>query len=348
MRLSQVDRLGFLGAALLHDSLIPGLGHLVEEALNYVGTRLNHESYWESLLAHDEVNEVGGAELQIYLGKESGLRKWAQRHLAPNSDHRLKHLISAIRGQGPWGKCISGPLDVDNLDNVVRVAFHLGLQVDRKLPINIAAAAVAMDEDGFLFDDSAVAYIREWAELRATVYERLMPAFPDFSGKVMIVSAVIHAFREGIFQRSDWKQTDSELISRFVSCGIPSVADPIGRWLLGEYWATSNLTWMDGKFPESTSVAQFSDEVSKVLGRPCLAHHIKDKRHRSLALRTVSGSKVNIGSTSSLWLLGVASPTRRSFTSRDNTLILETAKDFFGCLPIQHTESSPGATLPLF
>src|SRR6267142_6216558 len=128
MSLPQTDRLVLHAAALLHDSLIPGLGHLVEEALDYADTKLDHETYWDTLLSRTDPDEIGGAEFQIYLGKQSGLEKWAEKHLGPASDNRFGDLISAIRGEGRWGKCISGAMDVDNLDNVIRVAFHLGLR----------------------------------------------------------------------------------------------------------------------------------------------------------------------------------------------------------------------------
>ena len=127
------DALAFRGAALLHDWAITAFGHLVEEALQYVGTNFDHESRLEVILSNRDGPEVGGVGMQILTGRETGLTEWAQKAVGrARADELVREVMNNIRGRGRWGRAISGDIDLDNVDNVFRMAFHLGLDVDRR------------------------------------------------------------------------------------------------------------------------------------------------------------------------------------------------------------------------
>ena len=44
---------------------------------------------------------------------------------------RWDNVASMIEGKGPLGSIVAGTMDLDNLDNVVRLAYHVGI-ADRK------------------------------------------------------------------------------------------------------------------------------------------------------------------------------------------------------------------------
>src|SRR5205814_1109567 len=107
------------------------------------------------------------------------------------------------------------------------------------------------------------------------------------------------------------------------------VSDTIKRWLTSDLWSVSELFWMKGETPSYIEIYEFSKRVSELLDRHCLAYRIKDKRKRDLQVRVVSGEIVELGTTSSHWLLGLGSPKRTTFTRAENKQISVEAARFF-------------------
>ena len=78
LKLGQVDinPIEVIAACLLHDTGIPPLGHLFEEALAYCGTHFDHEEKWSRLFGADGAdNEPGGEDRQILYGRVAGIRE---------------------------------------------------------------------------------------------------------------------------------------------------------------------------------------------------------------------------------------------------------------------------------
>src|SRR5215213_3141277 len=128
-QLSVQDRLILQSAGLIHDTAMTPFGHLAEEAINYTEKTYKHEAKWSLLFELGEPKELGGIELQIYHGRESGLRRWVHKTFEVNAEYVLGEILNAFMGRGKFGQCIAGEMDLDNLDNVTRIAFHMGLEV---------------------------------------------------------------------------------------------------------------------------------------------------------------------------------------------------------------------------
>ena len=343
--LSREERLLLEAAALIHDTALAPFGHLAEEALQYTKTGFNHEKQWALLLAGDDVSALGGVDLQLYLGHQSGLRQWVLRTFGSNIDLRLNELFELIRGRGRFGKVIAGDMDVDNLDNVTRIAFHMGLPVDRALPIRIVQSISGMAESGdILFSGSAVPDIKNWLELREVVYDHLMLSEADFSGKLMLLYSTVKAFEVGKFTLEDWKLTDIDYLGRLLSTGEKAIKETIQRWLLGEIWDLSPFLWLDGSLPSFSTLREFSMQVSRIIGREYFAYRIKDKRKRSVKIGLRYEGVVEFGEDPKRWLLGGGSPIRRAFTSGEAATIAGLSADFFDCGCYGHSRRA-GASL---
>jgi HD superfamily phosphohydrolase len=64
---TEEDRILLQAAALIHDSAITPYGHLVEEALQYVEAKFDHQDKWSLLMGKTEADsELGGIGLQLY------------------------------------------------------------------------------------------------------------------------------------------------------------------------------------------------------------------------------------------------------------------------------------------
>jgi uncharacterized protein len=329
-RITTADLLIVQAAGLIHDTGITPFGHLAEEALKYTGITYEHETKWNTLFGSKDEGELGGVDLQLYLGHESGLRPWAHRVFGVNAETALQEIFSALIGEGKYGRCISGEVDLDNLDNVVRIGYHMGLDVDRHLPLRIAERIIDSTEtEGAIFEDDAVDQIVRWLAIRENVYNHLMLSRDDFCGKTMLLFAMVLAFKNDYLSRSDWKITDDDLIDRLLATKDEEITSTVKRWLLRDLWTLSDLCWLEGDGPSYADLYSFSSAVSEKLSRTCFAYRIKDKRIRSIPLVLSSGRRVRLGRCPEMWLLGIASPLKRGFTSEDNKLMVELASNCF-------------------
>lgn len=310
--LSPFDDLAFRSAALLHDWAITSFGHLVEEALQYVGTSFSHEEKLRRLMASDGDEDLGGADLQVLVGRESGIRKWAHKFAGHDGDKLITAIVDLIGGQGPWAQAIAGTIDLDNIDNVCRMAYHMGRSEARELPLSLAAAMVVLNpKTGTIgFKRSAEEQIAQWLETRRWVYDRLMLSERDFAGKLMLLYATVSAYQAGEIHSSDWTLVDHEFIHRLTSSSHSDVAETAKRWLVGELWEISELCWMSGRRPEFPKLLEVSNEISEFLGVRCFVYAIKDKRQRLLPISFDDGSASTFGSKSEQWLVGMGSSSR--------------------------------------
>ena len=329
--LSEHERICFLAAALLHDSAISPYGHLVEEAMQYYGENVDHESRWSFILSENE-KQIGGIDLQIFCGRESGLRKWAFSVFGKDSESALNLIFQIIKGEGAIGRGIKGEVDLDNIDNVVRAAHHMGIKVDKELPFRIAKSMyLSAYNNKVTFRRTAIDDLKKWLELRRLIYDRFMLSKEDFSGKIMLISATISALKAKVLGKEDWKLTDTAFIERLNSCEEKNVKETVRRWLLGDLWPISKLFWFNGERPSYNALNLFSDLLSQKLNKELLAYAIQDKRTRQIPLTFSDGSTVSIGSKPNSWLLGVGNSKKQVFATRENATIAEFAEKYFKC-----------------
>lgn len=344
-KVTPADALVIESAALLHDWAITPFGHLVEEALRYLAKDFDHERKLEDLLSY---KELGGPQHQLLYGREADLETWARAVFGSEWSDRLNEIRANISGSGRYGRCVAGSIDLDNLDNVSRIAYHMGLNVDRALPVAIARGILDCTEaDGLIFDAATVEYIERWLLLRREVYEHLMLSRVDFAGKVMLIYATITAYKQGLLEDRDWMLNDVAFLERLLSSKDAKIAETARRWLLGEQWSLSNLVWFAGSAPDYARVYEYSKLASDAVGRECLAYRITDKRTRLIELRCADGARVRLGRSADRWLLGVGSSKRQEFSARENEELVRAASSFFEttCLGRETDQSSVAGRL---
>lgn len=331
--LSGEDKIALEAAGMLHDWAISPYGHLVEEAFSYAGKRFDHEHKLLDLIESESAEEAGGIGRQLFMGRETGLEQWAQEVFGPaQARPRLREITDWIRGRGRFGQLISSGMDLDNIDNVTRIGFHMGIPMDRELPVRIVSSILRTEPETNVpvFQRTAFESIIKWLELRASVYEKLMPAEPDFGIKTMVLYAAVSAIENGEIQIRDWNLTDREFVNRLLDSDSPECRDTAVRWQAGEFWDTSPLCWVRGERPSYPALRSFSKELSEELGRICFVYGIKDKRKRQLSIQ-MSDGPVSLGSKSDEWLAGVGSPVRRAFTAKDQRVIATLLQHRFDC-----------------
>jgi HD superfamily phosphohydrolase len=338
-------------SAMLHDATITAFGHLVEEAFNYINNQYDHEMKMSLLLQDPNITELGGIDLQVYLGHEAGIRTWSQKIFKAEAEDCLVEIANALRGKGRFGCCIAGDIDLDNLDNLVRIAFHMGLPVDKDLPVQIAAEIIDTDKnDGIIFSEKSINLIKQWLALRWSVYEHLMLSRNDFVGKVMLIYATILAYTHGKLGLPEyaWILSDRRLIHHLLESKDREISRTVRAWLVHDLWPLADLLWMRGEPPSFASTYAYADVITKAMGRPCFAYRIQDKRVRALKFRIKSGEIIELGYMPDQWLLGVASSKRQDFSAAENLHIRQLACEFFGTDCIGRADERAPEALSLF
>ena len=325
------EQLLLQAAALIHDTAISPFGHLAEEALQYVETGFNHERKWALLLGGDDPPDTGGIGLQLFLGRQSGLNEWILQTFGTDIHRPMNELFELISGRGTFGKLIAGDMDLDNLDNVTRIAYHMGLDCTGVSPVKLATLMSGVTPSGdLMFSPEAVPLIHTWLGLREAVYARLMLSETDFAGKVMLLYATVKAYEAGVFTLDDWKWNDLDYLTQLSSASDRIIRETTRRWMLGDVWDLSPLLWVEGPLPQLSKLKSFSELVSDRIGREYFAYRIKDKRKRHVRIFVDADGIVELGEDSSQWLLGGGSPTKRSFTATEAASINSVVQEFFG------------------
>ncbi|WP_131277768.1 HD domain-containing protein [Hylemonella gracilis] len=323
------ERIALQAAALMHDWAITAFGHLVEEAFAYVDSTFNHEGKLYELIASNP-SDVGGVNKQVLRGRETGIQDWCTQIFGSQADKYLKVITETIAGRGPLGPAVAGEIDLDNIDNLHRIAFHMGIEIDKGAPVRLSRCLMGANNSGNpIFALDARNALVNWIKLRRNVYTHLMLAQPDFTTKVMLLHATVHAMQAEEFTDQDWNMTDVDLISRLMHSKVKETRDTVDRWAAGELWQMAPLLWLAGSVPNYSQVMAFSERLAKEIKRPVFAYRIKDKRERKLSVEFEDGSTEIFGATSKKWLLGIGSPTQKAFAGSQLIAIRDFASEFF-------------------
>jgi hypothetical protein len=161
-----------------------------------------------------------------------------------------KILFEIVSRKHPLSQMIFGTLDFDNLDNVVRMAWALGMGFDRSLSPELAAALnVRADGTLHLSRETGLPLVSAWAALRRAVYEVLVFDGPTVAAQAVLSTAIREAFDTGTLSTKDWEKHDEDLIT------FLRENRRINRQLMADY---------TGRLPELVLCAQIPGSLADI------------------------------------------------------------------------------------
>lgn len=194
----------FIIAVLLHDIATPAFGHSLEYEY-IVRFGMNHEQAAGQLIT--ATHHVFGPEHQVLKGKS------VQLHKLMNEFEHSDTVIDILDGKHPLSTLLSSDLDLDNLDNVYRMAWYLGFQVDFRNAQKLTSQ-FGVDRDGRkILPYSNRQLVEEWAHLRKATYSILFNS-PMHRQRQAIFSRIIFEAMEDsdgqrpLLEKEDWYKTD--------------------------------------------------------------------------------------------------------------------------------------------
>lgn len=204
------EKAAFAASVVLHDIGTPPFGHLFEYHLREA-TGWNHEDVIHSVLwgFHAPENRAH----QIFGGRTLGVQNVVKR-----TRLSLDLIQAIITRKHPLSSLLFGSLDLDNLDNVVRMAWALGLDVSASLAPDLARALSASRDGALMLSQSRFrGAVEQWALLRRKVYEILVFDVQTVASQAALSEAIEIALKAQFLSENDWSLYDELLIEKLRS-----------------------------------------------------------------------------------------------------------------------------------
>ena len=283
-------------AIILHDIATPPFGHLFEYLLKEE-LGWDHESAAVDTLLQQHVQEDSGH--QIFAGKTPQVMKIISR-LGVD----IELVLEILRKHHPLHKLIFGSLDFDNIDNVWRMAWALGIPLKTSGAIELAKS-LTVDRAGVLaVSDSGLSLIETWSVLRKRVYEVLVFDHATVASQAILTEALRVAMRSNLVTNEDWTLTDEALLERLMR------QKDTKRMISDEYLGllpkpvlTLQLPWRETE-EFNRSRLEIQEDISRILAElPGSKWHVYAFKERGsfskkLSIRKFDGEEYTFGSLS--------------------------------------------------
>lgn len=304
----------FLIAALFHDVANAAFGHSIE----YVEGYKPENSFFDILLRRKgEGFTSNRAHFDVvFFGLVGTLHETLiQKFKLTETD--LKTISDAMQGEGIFGPLISNSIDLDNIDNVYRMAYHLGLVDDKTIPLKLATSLI-IDNNKLKINDNCEYLLEDWFKTRKLLYEFLLLNPDEFSGKSMLTEAIENSKEIEKFPFR-WFDTDFELLKKLSQLSSEN-AILIPRLMTGDLYGCISIlstekTEAYKDFTNTKSRRAIEKEIESLIRNKysnlksalISIHPILDvnKTERIIKIETISNKYLEVGYPSKQLLLGV-------------------------------------------
>ena len=306
-----------LAAAVLHDMKTGPFGHSLQYVLE--------DNEREEEFKHDDISHQKSNFHQSILAKRGfkGRLFSSEKYLG----ERWDSVSELINGKSKYGPVIAGTMDLDNIDNVVRLAYHAGVATkeDSELALSLARNMSVTESGQLSFPESSISEIERWLIIRRDLYRLLLLDWAEFSAKAMLTRAVEIAIEHGRIDADSWIYTDLEFLywlERACVGGAQEAGVLVKRIQLGDLYSpvvllkSSSVSYYK-KLSEYLEKKEFEKNLSLVIEekfrkkiRP-IFHLILDsgKTERQITFFSPeSGGNVAVGNNSKALLLGIFIP----------------------------------------
>lgn len=253
----------FLTAALYHDISCASFGHSVEWAIDR-HDNYDHETVGDWVASDDALSSV--EDKPIYLAQD-GLHRYG----FPDRYKLDLDLINQIKSGAHTCVINSSGIDLDNIDNVSRMALYLGMLDDRNFPVRLVASMrLHTDQQHFVVDDTGFELVEEWLRTRSAVYREFIYS-KEYMGFEYLIFQLVRLYSErygahnvrNLFHYTDEILLFRHSISEMHGEAIASVAKKLMLQKVPECYAILRSSSFD-RFQDASS-PQFCDELAAAI-----------------------------------------------------------------------------------
>jgi len=301
-------------AALFHDVANAAFGHSIE----YVEGYKPEDSFFDILLRRKgEGFTSNRAHFDVVFFGLVGTLHEILIHKLKLTETDLKTISDAMQGKGIFGPLISNSVDLDNIDNVYRMAYHLGLINDKSIPLKLATSLI-IENNKLKINDDCKYLLEDWFKTRKLLYEFLLLNPDEFSGKSMLTEAIENSKEVDRFPFR-WYDTDFELLKKLSQLSSEN-AILIPRLMTGDLYGCISILSTEkieayNKFTNTESRRAIEKEIEVIIrdkysnlkSALISIHPILDvnKTERIIKIETTNNKFHEVGYSSKQLLLGV-------------------------------------------
>ncbi len=211
-QLSERETVHLVLSALMHDIATPPFAHTAE----YVLDNFDHEYESECLLSGRRGKDFR-PDGPVYASQLSQFPKaCAKLARTMKISVDVEEIARTVIGEGDLGFLIHGTIDLDNIDNVTRACWHLGLDVERDAPVRIAHWLAEQRSAPTELEKLDEPLVDLWLKYRTYLYMRFYECTDEELGREAFLQHLIrHALKAGVPRHSIVWNTDAGLLSEF-------------------------------------------------------------------------------------------------------------------------------------
>ena len=293
------DRDEFLIASLLHDIITPPFGHSFE----YIFEALNKKQYEHANLETFFTGKTIQDNLPYYMGVKSKIKRKTVQFDAYKVCDILtkKHELSKI---------IDSDIDIDNIDNVFRLARHVGIYFDKNTPLNLVNK-IEFCNSSIKCNDADIHLVEEWYNVREQLYVYLLEDIYDFAAKAILERITIDMIDANLLEVEDWYLTDSQFIELAFKQQKRDIRENTVNLMTMNFPTTQLIFCTD----DISTVDRLSHERIALINKCYNAHRVflhfirdVNKTRRPIRIETPrSGSSYVVGKENDRYLIGMFS-----------------------------------------
>jgi HD superfamily phosphohydrolase len=192
-----------LAASILHDAAIPPYGHLVESELKRLDPSFDHEKTLSRMIRGvlTEDNEY----LEIVFNKQLKLASILSKHGVDQNA-----VIDLVCPKHNGRSALSADIDIDNIDNVHRMAAMLGWDNAKENIKKIISGMKLNSKNDLLFSNDTIEPLKKWLDFRQRIYT-LIIAHPECIPYNALQNDLVRiAVKNGMITPQDWYKTEPE------------------------------------------------------------------------------------------------------------------------------------------
>ena len=296
----------FLAAALIHDIGILPYGHLVEREFGDRDHSFSHEELVRQIV--HGIYHPTNVYHQLLPGLSLEIPAILKRY-----DVNQEAVLDLITPRTGHPTAVAGPLDVDNIDNVHRMAALLGYP---GAAVNLKTLISALRIDGDLqltLDPAGIEAVETWLEYRRSIYSQMIGHPACVAYNAFLQDLVRRAIKIELIRPEDWYINDLDFESKLLE---NADTKPIAKQLrTGCRYRLLDYTWLQFDDFESSTIS--SSTVDTLIARlPCppvegavyRSWFEANKTTRRLHLNLTNGSECTIGRSSLVILIAMIDP----------------------------------------
>jgi len=231
--ISEKEKKHLLLAALLHDIASAAFGHSVQ----YIESKkegFEHEKEFKYVV----FGEKGKSYKYKSVTLESVFFGMPRELFSKLTKEDIEAIGEIIAGKGRFGPLINATMDLDNIDNVFRLAYHIGMAKSGEVPLKLARSLYTgyfgKDKNKLIIMRKAIPLVEEWHKIRKKLYLLLLLNPEEFSAKCMFTEAIEIA-KEKKYLPFNWYDVDFELLQK-LSKTSPKTSNIISRLMKGQLY----------------------------------------------------------------------------------------------------------------